>query len=136
MRVVILGCGRVGSMLATALADQKWEITAVDANPEAFASLGENFSGNQVSGKITDEETLRNAGVESADLVVVLTSDDISNLMAAQLARQRFGKESVLVRVRDPIKAKAFKELGLQTICPSDIELEIILKEIGIKPRK
>jgi len=136
MKAVILGCGRVGSMLATALAEQHWDITAVDANPEAFASLGENFTGQQVSGKITDEETLRNASVESADLVVVLTPDDISNLMAAQIAQQRFGKELVFVRVRDPIKAGAFKELGLQTICPSEIELEMILKKIGIKPKK
>jgi trk system potassium uptake protein TrkA len=123
-------------MLANLLAAQRYDVTAVDANPNAFVALGDAFPGHQVSGRITDEETLRAAGLGSADLVVVLTSDDIVNLMAAQMARQRFGKEKVLVRVRDPIKAGAYRDLGLQTICSSDIELEMILKELGLKSKK
>lgn len=136
MKALILGCGRVGSMLAKLLDENKWEVTAVDADPNAFVSLGDSFSGHQASGRISDEEVLRNAGMDSADLVVVLTSDDISNLLAAQIARQKFGREKVLVRIRDPIKAGAYRELGLETICSSDIELEMILKEIGIKSKK
>jgi len=136
MKALVLGCGRVGSMLATILTENKWEVTVVDSDPNAFTSLGDNFPGNQMNGRITDEEVLRGAGMDSADIVVVLTSDDIVNLMAAQVARQKFGRELVLVRVRDPIKAGAYRELGLQTICPSDIELEMILKELGIKPKK
>jgi len=136
MKAVILGCGRVGSMLATFLAEQKWEVTVVDSNPDAFASLGDNFAGNQVSGQMTDEETLKLSGLESADIIVVLTSDDIVNLMAAQVARHKFGKERVLVRVRDPIKADAYQELGLETICPSNIELDMIRQKLGLKSKK
>jgi trk system potassium uptake protein TrkA len=132
MKAVILGCGRVGAMLARHLASQNWEVTAVDSNAEAFADLGDNFPGRQVSGSITEEETLRAAGAEAADLVVVLTSDDIKNLMAAQIVRHKFGKDLVFARVRDPIKAGVFQDLGLRTICPSNVEFEMILKEIGV----
>jgi len=136
MKAIILGCGRVGSMLAKQLEENKWEVTVIDADPNSFVNLGDNFSGKQLSGQISDEEVLKSAGADSADLVVVLTSDDISNLMAAQIARQKFGREMVLARVRDPVKAGAYRDFGLQTICSTNIELEMILKEIGIRPKK
>ncbi len=136
MKAVILGCGRVGSMLANLLDQEKMEVTVIDSNFNAFSNLGDSFNGSQVTGDITDEEILRAAGIDSADLVAVLTSDDIANLMAAQMVRQKFNKEKILVRVRDPIKAGAFKEMGLATVCPTNVELEMILKELKIKPKK
>lgn len=136
MKAIILGCGRVGSMIATLLDQEKYEVTVIDCNANAFGSLADNFNGTQVTGNITDEEILRGAGVETADLVVVMTSDDIANLMAAQMIRQKFNKEKILVRVRDPIKAGAFQEMGLKTICPTNAEFDMILKELKIKPRK
>ena len=74
--------------------------------------------------------------MDSADLVAVLTADDIANLLAAQIARQKFKREKVLVRVRDPIKAGIYREMGLQTICATQVELDMILKDIGIKPKQ
>jgi trk system potassium uptake protein TrkA len=136
MKAVILGCGRVGAMLAQHLTGLDWEVTAVDSDPEAFGQLGDQFSGRQVSGVVTDEETLCRADVASADLVVVLTSNDICNLMAAQIVRRKFGKDLVFARVRDPIKAGVFRELGLRTICPSNTELQMILQEIGVSGKK
>jgi trk system potassium uptake protein TrkA len=136
MKALILGCGRVGSMIAVLLDQEKYEVAVVDSNFNAFASLGDNFNGTQVTGNIADEEVLRGAGVETADLVVVLTSDDIANLMAAQIVRQKFNKEKILVRVRDPIKAGAFQEMGLKTICPTNVEFDMILKELKVKPKK
>jgi len=136
MKAVILGCGRVGSLIATLLDQEKYEVTVVDSNFNAFGNLADSFNGAQVTGNITDEEILRGAGVETADLVVVVTSDDIANLMAAQMIRQKFNKEKILVRVRDPIKAGAFQEMGLKTICPTNAEFDMILKELKIKPKK
>ncbi len=136
MKALILGCGRVGSVLANLLAENKWEVTVVDVDANAFVALGDNFSGNQITGRITDEELLKSAGTESVDIIAVLTSDEIANLMAAQIVKQKFGKEEVLVRVFDPIKAGAYRELGLKTICPTDVELNMILKELGIKSKK
>jgi trk system potassium uptake protein TrkA len=134
MKALILGCGRVGTMLAHRLTAEKWDVTVVDGNPDAFVGLGDGFPGKRVSGKITDEETLRTAGLDGADLVAILTSDDIVNLMVAQMAKNRFRTGRVLVRVRDANKAGAYQELGLQTICPSRMELEAILRELTIGP--
>ena len=137
MKVFILGCGRVGSMLATLLdRDNIGETTVIDSNFNAFSQLPEDFKGVQVTGNIIDEEILRSSGIDTADIVVVLTSDDIANLMSAQMIQQKFGKEQILVRVRDPIKAGAYKEMGLKTICPTNIEFDMILKELKIKPGK
>jgi trk system potassium uptake protein TrkA len=108
----------------------------VDLDPNAFVNLGENFSGVQVTGKVTDEELLKSAGIESADLIAVLTSDEVANLMSAQIARHRFGKENILVRVFDPVKAGAYRELGLKTVCPTNVEFDMILKEFGLKTKK
>jgi len=136
MRALILGCGRVGSMLAQRLAAEKWEVTVVDGNADAFVALGDGFPGKRISGRITDEEILRSAGLEGADLVAILTSDDIVNLMVAQMAAHRFRAGRVLVRVRDAQKAGAYQELGLQTICPSRMELEAILREVALGPKR
>jgi trk system potassium uptake protein TrkA len=136
MKAVILGCGRVGSLLASLLSENGWQVTVVDSNPESFAGLSDGFSGVRVNGRITDEDTLRLAGLESADFVVVLTSDDVSNLMAGLMALRRFDRKKVLVRVRDPIKAKAYRELGLQTICPTDLELDLVRRELGVQPKR
>jgi len=136
MNVVILGCGRVGSLLASLLSESGWHVTVVDSDPESFAGLRESFNGDRVNGRITDDDTLRQAGLASADVVVVLTSDDLSNLMAGQLALRRFTRQKVLVRVRDPIKARAYRELGIQTICPTDLELELLRRELGVQPKR
>lgn len=136
MKAFILGCGRVGSMLATLLDQEKMEVTVIDANENAFNKLGESFNGSQVTGNITDEVILQSAGIDQADLIAVLTSDDIANLMAAQIVKQKFGRERILVRVRDPVKAAVFREMGLATVCPTNVEFEIIIKELGIKPKK
>lgn len=136
MKALVLGCGRVGSMLANLLASSNWEVTVVDIDSNAFIALGEDFTGRQLAGRVTDEELLKMAGVETADLIAVLTSDEIANLMSAQVVKQKFGKEMVLVRVFDPVKAGAYRELGLKTVCPTNIEFEMILKELGIKPKK
>lgn len=136
MKAVILGCGRVGSLLASRLFDNGWTVSVVDSDAEAFSGLSESFGGLEVHGRITDEDTLRVAGADKADIVVVLTSDDVSNLMAGQLVLRKFGREKVLVRVRDPIKAQAYREIGIQTVCPTDIELELLGRELGVTPQK
>jgi len=63
-------------------------------------------------------------------------SPPMSNLMAGQLALRRFGRQNVLVRVRDPIKAKAYQELGIQTICPTELELDLVRRKLEVQPKR
>jgi trk system potassium uptake protein TrkA len=119
MRVVILGCGRVGAQLATVLASERHQVAVVDSDGAAFSRLAPGFGGNLVVGTGIDEDVLRRAGIEQADAFVAVTNWDNTNLMAAQVAREIFGVKRVICRVYDPLRQEIYQALGLETICPT-----------------
>jgi trk system potassium uptake protein TrkA len=121
MRAVVLGCGRVGSRIANWLLKEGWEVAVIDADSEAFKRLGEDFTGMMVSGSGTDERSLREAGIERAEVFIAVTAKDNLNLMAGQIVQAKFKTRSVIVRVDDPIRAQAFQDLDLRTICPTNL---------------
>ena len=120
MRAVIVGCGRVGATMARALETGGHDVTIVDLVTKAFDRLPAAFRGNAVRGDGTDEDTLRRAGAEGADLFLALTEGDNRNIMAAQLAREALGIERVYAKVNDPVRAQAYAELGIGTDLPDD----------------
>ncbi|MEW6685945.1 MAG: TrkA family potassium uptake protein [Candidatus Edwardsbacteria bacterium] len=132
MRIIILGCGRTGAKLAQSLVNKKHEVSVIDQNEDAFRLLGE-FSGAVVIGKGIDQDILRKAGIENADAFIAVTNADNTNIMAGQIARDKFKVKKIVVRVDDPIRAGAYRELGLIAICPSDIISGLIEKEVGKK---
>lgn len=90
MKVIILGCGRVGSTLARLMLRDGHQVTVVDKNIDAFRRLGPEFKGTTIIGNGTDEETLKKAGVESADVFVAVTNGDNTNIMSSRLQRPSF----------------------------------------------
>jgi trk system potassium uptake protein TrkA len=121
MRVIIVGCGRVGAYLAKALLAGGHEVTVVDRNTDSFKRLGEDFAGNVVAGTGIDEDILRRAGIDEADALVAVTNGDNTNIMAAQVAREVFGVKRVICRIYDPIRQEIYEDLGLEAICPTII---------------
>ena len=119
MRVVIVGCGRVGAMVATMMADAGHKVTVVDLNRKAFDRLGPDFAGELVLGNGMDEDVLRQAGIERADAFACLTNGDNRNIMAAQIAREIFHVPRVITRINDPIREDVYSHLGLNAICPT-----------------
>lgn len=119
MRIVILGCGRVGAYLARMLAAEGHQVTVIDRNSAAFARLGSDFAGDLVVGTGIDEDVLRRAGIEQAEAFVAVTNGDNTNVMAAQLARDVFGVPRVICRIYDPLREEIYRGLGLETICPT-----------------
>lgn len=117
MRVVILGCGRVGAYLAGMLAEAGHQVTVIDKNSLAFNRLGADFPGRTVVGTGIDEDVLRRAGIEQADAFVAVTNGDNTNMMSAQIAREIFGVKRVICRVYDPLRGELYRTLGLETIC-------------------
>jgi trk system potassium uptake protein TrkA len=117
MRVIIVGCGRVGALTASELDQRGEQVTVIDQNPRAFNRLPTNFSGNTVRGNGTDEDVMRSAGAEQADLLMSLTEGDNRNALAAQLAKHTFNVPRVIAKVNDPLRAEAYRALGLETIC-------------------
>jgi len=112
MKLVIVGCGRVGAMAAIALSKAGHEVTVIDSNRRAFDRLGSDFRGEMVLGNGIDEDVLRQAGIESADGFASLTNGDNRNIMAAQIAQHEFGVKKVICRIYDPARADLYAELA------------------------
>jgi trk system potassium uptake protein len=119
MKLVIVGCGRVGAMAAVALSKAGHEVTVIDINRRAFDRLGPDFNGEMVLGNGIDEDVLRQAGIEKADGFASLTNGDNRNIMAAQIAREIFKVPRVITRIYDPMRQDVYTELGLDTVCPT-----------------
>lgn len=118
MRIIIIGCGRMGSGLARTLALQGHAVTVVDRDPTAFERLGPAFKGQTVVGVGFDRDVLIKAGIERADGLAAVTESDEANVVAARLASQVFRVPRVVARLYDPRKAEIYRRLGLQTIAP------------------
>jgi trk system potassium uptake protein len=115
----VIGCGRVGSSVALALARDGWEVTAVDETEEALNRLGESWEGGFVVGHGMDLDVLREAGIEDADAVVISTNGDNTNLVVGQVAQKRFEIPTVVVRILDPARADLYSSLGMNIVCPT-----------------
>ena len=116
MHIVILGCGRVGSLLAHELDKAGHSVAVVDMDASAFRKLPPDFSGSTVTGVGFDRETLENAGIERAHAFAAVSSGDNSNILAARVARETYGVEHVVARIYDPRRAEVYQRLGIPTV--------------------
>lgn len=128
MRVIIIGCGRVGARTATELDEGGHHVTVIDTDQRAFNRLPESFGGVTVRGSGGDEDVLRGAGAEMADLLMALTEGDNRNAMAAQLGKHVFRIPRVIAKINDPVRAEAYRSLGLETICRTVILADALVK--------
>ncbi len=119
MRVVILGCGRVGARLAYTLDREGHSVGIVDDSNESFQRrLSPEFQGTAILGNGIDEDVLRRAGIEQADVFAAVTDDDNTNIMASQMAQVIYRVPTVVCRIYDPMRNETYRTLGLQTVAP------------------
>jgi trk system potassium uptake protein len=130
MRVVIMGCGRVGARVASLLDHSSNAITVIDTDSRAFRRLPAGFGGETVIGTGIDEDVLRKAGIEDADAFIAVTNGDNRNIMAAQVARLIFEVPVVICRIYDPVREDTYRRLGLTTVCPTTTISAIILDHV------
>jgi trk system potassium uptake protein TrkA len=121
VRVVIVGCGRVGAFLATLLDGGGHHVTMIDLERASFSHLPADFKGTTLMGNGTDLEVLRQAEVDKADALLTLTQGDNRNLMAAQVAKEIFNVKHVIAKVNDPIRADLYRERGIATFSRTSI---------------
>ena len=133
MRVIIVGCGRVGAGLAERLARAGNEVTIIDVSSEAFARLEPDFPGRAIRADGTDEDVLRRAGTDGADMFFSLTEGDNRNVLAAQLASETFGVRDVVAKVNDPVRAEAYTTLGMATICRTRLLIDALARHAGLE---
>lgn len=124
MNILIIGCGKVGSRLATTLSEMGHMVSVIDKDPQNLEQLPPDFDGLSTLGNPIDQDILRSAGIESCDAVATVTQDDNLNIMVAQIAKEIFGKENVVARIFDPAREDIFSHFGLNTICPTRLTSE------------
>ena len=130
MKVMIIGCGRVGSALANRLDEEGHQVLVLDKNQQAFRRLSEKFSGERMVGNGLVEEYVRIVLQEKTDILFVMTDKDNINLMISQWVKNKFKVDRVITEVHDSILAGLYKELGLETVCPTDLVLKELMETI------
>ncbi len=116
MKVIIMGCGRVGEQLARLLVDEGHQVVVIDFDERALARLGPNFKGQKISGVGFDRDVLMEAGIEQADAFAAASSSDNANIVAARIAHNIFHVPRVVARLFDPQRAEIYRRLGMLTI--------------------
>lgn len=130
MLIVIVGCGRMGGLLANKLSGLGKSIIIIDNEESAFDILTTDFSGFHINGDATRIEVLKQAKVDQADFLLVLTGDDTINLAVAQVGKYTLKVPFTIARVFDPARERIFKKMGIRTICPTRLTLEALINSI------
>ena len=125
--IVVVGCGRLGSMLASRLSSQGNSVVVIDPHESSFSNLSSDFSGFQITGDASEIEILRSAKVDQADCVLAVTDKDNINLMVAQVARNVFEIGIVIARVFDPAREQIYRDFGIATISPTQLSADAFM---------
>ncbi len=134
MKVVIMGCGRVGAALATMLDGEGHDVTVLDIRPDAFRRLPAEFNGHRHVGNGIDPDVQSRVGVGEADAFVAVTQGDNRNVMATQIAKHIFHVKRTLCRIYDPIREEIYRDLGLETISPTLVGARLLKETLEREP--
>ncbi len=136
MNVIVMGCGRLGSRIATVLDQEGHHVTVLDSNEAAFKRLPSAFKGDRVVGNAMDASTLERGGIAQADAFFALTQGDNRNYFASQMAREVYQVKRVLCRVYDPVREEIFRDLGLETFSPTSYGAQIMVEMLHKEPAR
>jgi len=130
MKIVIMGCGRVGGRLAGLFDAEGHTVTVLDVDSYSFRRLPPTFNGTALIGNGIDEGALRRAGIEDADVFVALTQGDNRNITATQIAKHIFNVPRTICRVYDPLRQELYNTLGIETLSPTTIFAQLVKDKI------
>jgi trk system potassium uptake protein TrkA len=130
MNIVVVGCGRVGSQLATMLSVEGHNVVVIDRDEDAFRRLGGTFNGVTIRGLGFDEEVLEEAGIRQADALAAVTDLDNTNLMTAEVARKIFGVPHAVARLYNPVRERTYQQLDLDYVCGTALVAENLMEKI------
>ena len=131
MYIIIAGCGKIGANLVKQLSSNGHDVVVIDPNEESFAQLENGINCLTITGMCIDEDVLKTAGIEHADALCAVTSDDNVNVMTAQIASQLYHVPHVVTRVYDPDKDEVLRQMGLCTVCPTMLTVAAIGSLLG-----
>jgi len=126
VKIIIMGCGRVGAQLASLLDAEGHQVTVLDIDAHSFRRLPPSFGGTALVGDGTDEEMLRKAGIAEAEAFVAVTQGDNRNVMGAQIAKNIFNVPRVICRIYDPLRKDVYEALGLEAVSPTTVFAQLL----------
>lgn len=119
MKIIIVGCGKIGTSIIKQLIKEKHNITVVDANSDVIQTVTNNYDVMGYVGNGASYSVLMEAGVNNTDLLIAVTNSDELNLLCCLFAKKA-GNCSTIARVRNPLYSKEIQyikdELGLSMI--------------------
>ena len=133
---IIVGCGRLGANLASALSDEGQNVLIIDSDRNSFRRLSASYGGLSVVADGTDLNALRDADIQKATAVIAVTNRDNTNIMVAQIARELFRVDNVIARLYDPERESVYQEFGIKTICPAVLSAKEIDKLLADRQSK
>jgi trk system potassium uptake protein TrkA len=136
MKILIMGCGRVGARLAGLMDIEGHTVTILDTDAYSFRRLPAEFGGTALVGNGMDEEVLTKAGIEETDAFIALTQGDNRNVMAAQIAKHIFKVPRVLCRIYDPLRRELFNSLGIEAFSPTTIFAQMLKEKLESAPEE
>lgn len=131
MKIIIMGCSRTGALLARMLDAEGHQVTILDNDAYSFrrlefaANLPE-FKGTALRGNGINEDVLKKARIEEADVFIALTQGDNRNIMACQIAKHIYNVPRTICRIYDPLRQELYITLGLEAISPTSIITNIL----------
>lgn len=128
--IVVVGCGRLGSHLASCLSRDGNSVVVIDRVETTLNDLSPDFSGFRINGDATHMAVLKQAKLKNADVLIATTHEDNVNLMVAQVAKKIFQVPHVLARVFDPKREEVYAQLGIDTICPTSVAADMFLQAV------
>lgn len=134
-KVVIVGCGRLGSMIASSLYEEGKQIIMIDKDEQAFRKLSASFGGLTIVSDATDCDIFQQLEIDKNTILIVVTDNDNTNIMISQMAREIYHVNRIVCRLYDPQRECVYDEFHINTICPTYLsvhEVQSILKEKGV----
>ena len=133
MYITIVGCGRLGSMLAENLANNGYDIAIIDRNAKNLETLGSGFNGLRVKGVEFDNDVLIDAGIKQADCLIAATPFDNINITVALVAKKIFSVPRIIAKINGPQKKRVYDSLAIETINPTELSAYILKTRIEEK---
>lgn len=130
MNIIVVGCGRVGSQLATLFSQGDNNVVVIDVDASRFTNLGLTFEGTTLVGMGFDEDVLTQAGIHDCDVLCAATDQDNSNLMIAEVGRKLFEVPYVITRLYNPDRSNAYLQLGLDYVCGTTLVAEEMYSKV------
>ena len=131
MYIIIAGCGKIGANLVKKLSNDGHDVVVIDPSEENLSQLENGTNCLAITGMPIDEDILKSAGIERADALCAVTSEDNVNIMTAQIAKQLYHVPHVVTRLYDPDKDEIMRQMGLETVCPTMLTVAKIGELLG-----